>query len=424
MGNQRWKVYDSDSYKCITNTRYNQLINAEKESKLSVWEKISKDTKSYWKKLSDIEEWPDWLVGICFIGGGGLIIFILVLVFSTTCSTKKIKRIEVDGKYGIGYSADELLVPARFDSVSAFSTGNYWCLFDKSTSLLGLAYVNDSIANIIEPKYTLSRRGSGHYAMLLESAPESKYQDKFEYVVYDGRLLNKDPFISIEHIGSIDNPTLFVGNKGYNQKYLLHSDLTAIGDVFESIEVCERDSVIIADVVENYPAESRLYDFKGNRLNNSILYNAQKFSEGTAWGFKEKNDSKNNKWTLFDKSGRSLFSFYGKSYYTPHEFSEGISWIKKNGEDKWTAIDNRGNTKFNIDAESVYPFSMGVAPVIKGKYSNRRLGCVDRHGNTVIPFIYEATYSNPYFASDSTMLVKLNGVEGKLHRNGTFIPNN
>lgn len=50
------------------------------------------------------------------------------------------------------------------------------------------------------------------------------------------------------------------------------------------------------------------------------------------------------------------------------------------------------------------------------------MGFVDKTGKVVIPFKYKAYYSNPHFDADSLMRVTLDAVEGKLHRNGLFIP--
>lgn len=110
-------------------------------------------------------------------------------------------------------------------------------------------------------------------------------------------------------------------------------------------------------------------------------------------------------------------------YGTIKDFKDGLGWYQKASNSKYVAIDKQGRDLFEIDAYQVYPFTLGIAPVYKGtSYSNKRLGFVNSKGETVIPFKYHAKYSNPEFDKDSLMDVRLDGIEGKLHRNGRFIP--
>lgn len=66
---------------------------------------------------------------------------------------------------------------------------------------------------------------------------------------------------------------------------------------------------------------------------------------------------------------------------------------------------------------------MGIAPVYNYvSINDTKLGFVDKAGRTVIPFKYDSSDYQPRFGSDSLMTVTLDGVHGKLHRNGTFYP--
>lgn len=109
------------------------------------------------------------------------------------------------------------------------------------------------------------------------------------------------------------------------------------------------------------------------------------------------------------------------------DFKDGIGWFQKtgdnNGSSRFVAVNKKGRELFEIEAYQVYPYSLGLAPVYKGtSYSNKKLGFINGKGETIIPFKYQAKYSNPEFGIDSLMDVRLDGVEGKLHRNGKFFP--
>ena len=128
--------------------------------------------------------------------------------------------------------------------------------------------------------------------------------------------------------------------------------------------------------------------------------------------------------SLIDKNGNVLFSKKKFVFFRDGQFSEGIGWLKP-GTGRYIAVDKSGKELFKIEADGVWPFSMGLAPVAHGRNLDTQLiGFVDKEGKTVIPFKYKAKTSKLKFSADSTVSVSLNGVDGKLHRNGAFSPDN
>lgn len=415
-----WKLYEGYFNTVISKNKLAEYKRYEAEAKAPFYSKLIKLCKQPFDKI--IQWWKtdgsDWFWGI---SGCIIIVVAFFVIFQDilkSCS-HKISRIEVNGKYGIGYSKDELLVKAEYDSISSSADGNYWVLFDKTNDLKGLAYVKDETVKIIEPKYKNVYTGAGHYAFLTLTTSENIP----EFLVYDGVLFNEEPYLSLRCTGSLDNPSLFVASKGYQQKFLIKPNLTTLPETFKKVVECTTDSVIVATLANGWPSQSILYDLKGNRLNNTDLYEVDYFSEGVTWGFASVTDCKNNIWSLFDRQGNNIFTFTGKKYQSPFSFSDGVSWIRRYGQNKWSAIDKTGKELFNIEAYLVHPFTMGVAPVYKGSYRDKKMGFVNKQGETVIPFKYVAKDVNPKFDSDSLIEVKLDGVEGKLHRNGKFTPN-
>lgn len=418
-GTSRIRTYDSYVYRCVTNERFKELIRAESQLK----ELRQKQSKSFGTWLKNVVDW-EAVFGIITLGvvGIGLTIGICYL-FAWACSSKKLQAIEVDGKYGIGYSVDELLVEAKYDSISERPYGNYWSLFDHTTGNIGLAYVTDSITNVLEPTYSRTLRGDSHYALLRASAKNENQEAPYEFIAYDGVLYNADPYVSVKQLGSINDPTLFVAKKAYNKAMLLKPDLSLAADTFKYVSVYEPDSVIVATLeYSSYPYPERLYDFNGEPLNMANFYMVQDFSDGVAWCYTSLDDRKNNRWTLIDRKGTTQFRIYADKYTDPKAFTDGIAWVKERGSKKWAAIDKQGIKRFETEARYVYPFTMGLAPVSMDYYG--KLGFIDKNGKTVYPFKYECKYSNPHFSPYDSLMsgIKLNGVEGRLHRNGTFIP--
>ncbi|MDE6796118.1 MAG: WG repeat-containing protein [Muribaculaceae bacterium] len=421
-----WKVYNSTTHTAVENGTLGKYRRYEQQVKnswlIDPWSKF----KKWWEDSKAA-------LGVTLGVGVGVIVITLVCshFFSNGCSSseKKPMSIEVDGKYGIGYDKDNLLVPAEYDSISDQPTGkNQWLIVDPATGLKGMAYVTDSIQNIIEPKYEDVSMGISRYS-LLRTTPRTGYHvDEYEYVAKDGIIMNAIPFNAIENVGVFNDYGIFI-DKQANGNYQLYSrNLEKIGSDFvnySSAYTIADDGTYSEDVLVasgRYDKGCELYDFCGNKLNKSPLYSVSYFSDGLAWAYVTKNDYLADRLSVIDRYGIPCFSVNAKKYSDAVAYSEGIGWYQ-NPEGQWVAVDKKGTELFSLVACKVCPFTMGLAPAYRHTgISESKLGFVDKTGRTVIPFKYKSSEYRPRFLSDSTMTVTLDGKEGKLHRNGTFYP--
>lgn len=412
-----WKVYDSSDYstyykygnRVISDSTYREYQSYEVAYKNSFGHKIKRFCRRYEGQIISLG------VGIITAALG---LGLGLLVNKCSSSEKKLTRIEVDGKYGIGYDKDNLLVPAKYDMIFDDRLGNQWVVYDGKTSLKGLAYVSDDVQNITDIDYSDIKRSTGHYTLLRKSPVKETYNNEYEYVAYDGKILNTAPFNALKCVGDWNGSGIFMERTPDFKLQLYSRDLEKIGPTYSGILASEADSVLVAQNSNG----SELYDLKGQKLSTRNFYRGYVFSDGVGWAYDTKADHQNGKLSLIDKTGTILFNRRVKQNSFPVEFSDGLGWYKStNG--KWVAVDKRGMDKFEISAMSVYPFTMGIAPVYQGSNSiDRKLGFVDQTGKIVIPFKYVAVNYPPRFGRDSLMSVTLDGKGGKLHRNGTFYP--
>lgn len=108
-----------------------------------------------------------------------------------------------------------------------------------------------------------------------------------------------------------------------------------------------------------------LFDYSGRSTSNKSFSEVYKFSDNVAWAILTKDDKKNYRKSLIDRNGNILFNL-SYNFTKTVEFSEGLGWYAKQGSNRWNAIDKSGYVHFSIDAHSVYPFTLGLAPVYKG----------------------------------------------------------
>lgn len=334
--------------------------------------------------------------------------------------TKLLSRIKIDDKYGIGYSEDKMLIPAKYDSISPNPFGNnQWLLYDLSTNLYGIAYVNDSIQKIIPTEYRDIVIG-GDLAIL----KKNNNSEERSYLAVNGLINNSTGYESLKYPGQyLSEAKVFIVKGDNKLSYLMDRSGRKLSNDYSRIAV-SNDSVIVAsnDIKSYTRILHTLYDYEGKKLTEKVFTRIRDYSDGVAWCTITENDARLNKWTLIDNHGNPLF-YKNVKYSTVKDFKDGIGWYWEKSTSKYVAIDKQGRELFKIDAYQVHPFTLGVAPVYKGTtYSNRRLGFVNSKGETVIPFKYQAKYSSPEFDKDSLMDVRLDGIEGKLHRNGRFIP--
>ena len=430
-GSDRYKVYDSYSYKCLPKGEYDSLKSAEKEVTQSLWKQQINLIKKFWKYSTSgfwegwKEDWKDyddkwgcllpWLI---------IALGFLVFLFIRGCITdsEHISRIKIADKFGIGYSEKKMLIPAIYDSISPIPIGNnQWFLYDLKTNLYGLAYVNDSIQNVIPTEYVAIVVG-GDLAILKRNNNDGE----LFYLAVNGLIDNNRGYKSLQYSGQyLSEAKVIIAKDEDNQSYLMDRKGHKLSDDYSRIKV-SNDSVIIAsnDIKSYTRTLHSLYDYEGNRLTDNTFTRIRDYSDGVTWGTVSEADARANKWAMIDNHGKILFYKHAK-YGMVKDFKEGLGWYQENNTSKYIAIDKQGRELFKIEAYQVSPFTLGLAPVYKGtSYSNKKLGFVNSKGETVIPFKYKSQYSNPHFGPDSLMVgMSLNGVEGKLHRNGTFIPN-
>lgn len=411
----QYKLYNAYYQTPVYNSTLNNYKKYEQQVKSSWFINSSEKIKEWWKeKKEDIVAFSIIIVACIVL----LILFIFFFSYMESCSTKKIDRIKIGEKYGIGTDEDHLRVSAEYDSISAYSGSNQWILYDKTTGLQGLAYVTDSVTSIIKPSFVNVLRLSGDLAKLQSDTDGRSY-----FISNKGYLHNNQSYKRIDPVyfkdgklGSMiatasDGKMLFLGNDG----------MPLDGKSYYNI-ICDEDSVIRATGLSS--RTTTLHDYSGSQISDKEFYSVDNFSDGVAWSVIDKTDHNDNKYTLIDRSGNTLFSKSGVTKTEP--FREGLGWYATSSSSwssSYTAVDKSGKELFSLDAWRVYPFSMGLAPIQKGKsYSDIKMGFVDTTGKVVIPYKYtKETY--PYFGPrDSLMTVSLDGVKGKLHRNGTFTP--
>lgn len=423
-----YKLYNASLQTPVYNSTLNNYKKYERQINSSwlfnTWDKI----KSWWNK-SGKEVAQFWMWFSLFMA----VVFGATFFIARSCSSdNKIARIEINGKYGIGYNEDKMLVQAIYDSISPTDTGNQWLLFDKSTSNIGLAYVTDSVANVMDPqtlkaKY-INRNVNGYSQIRLDG---TNMHEEGKYVILSkGLFKNKVKYKRLKYPGYKDRNCVVATLDDEGMQMLGNDGMPIDGKTYFNI-VIDPDSMIRAihytqknSKIKNFNITT-IHDYTGRQTSEKEFYGVNAFSDGVAWAYLTEQDRKNSSHSLIDKHGNVLFA-NKQNAVNCIGFGDGVGWYAPSySSRKYTAVDKSGNDLFNIEAYKVYPFTMGIAPIEKGtSYANSKLGFIDKTGKTVIPFKYKSKYSNPTFGRDSLMDgVSLNGIEGKLHRNGTFIPN-
>lgn len=406
----RYELYNSRYNTVVSNSQLQKYREYERKANASLGSRLA----SWWDAV------VKWLKddGFGWMALGGALLVFLYAAFTAirSCSDshKQIARIKVDGKYGLGYDADNLLVPAVYDSIAPYTYGNQWKLIDRTTGKVGMAYVTDSVQHVVPMEYASAGLWSAGNAIL------RRPDDTCDFA-WQGVVTNSEPYRRIEPAGS-SSVAMFIVTRSDGKKMFIGVDGKLISDKAFNNVVVDNDSTLRAISYENREYTTQLYDRHGNLLTDKIFDGVHKFSDGVAWATIDKNDDRNKVRYLIDRRGNVLFRQTGAGRTV--DFSEGIGWYAPSySSQTFHAVDKKGKELFTLEAESVKPFTMGLAPVYKGTgYYNRKLGFVDHQGRTVIPFKYKAKYDNVHFSSDSLVEVSLDGVEGRLHRSGAFRP--
>lgn len=417
-GTDKYRVYDSYSYTCITKSRYNTLCNAEKELNLPLWKQQVNLIKKFWKYFC--ENLKECLLPLLIVLVSGFVTFAILRGCSS--DTKQLSRIKVDNKYGIGYSEKELLIPAEYDSISSAPIGHQWLLYDLSTSLYGIAYVNDTVRNVIPTEFNDITIG-GNLVILKKYIGNSQQA----FFAVDGVVINKSGYKSITYPGQyLSAANVLVIEDGNNKSFLVDKAGRRLCKDYSRIRVSNDSIIIASDDLKSYRSLHTIFDYEGKKITDKTFTRIRNFSDGVAWCTTTENDARQDRWYIIDNHGNIIYHTFAK-YGNVKDFKDGIGWFQKtgdnNGSSRFVAVNKKGRELFEIEAYQVYPYSLGLAPVYKGtSYSNKKLGFINGKGETIIPFKYQAKYSNPEFGIDSLMDVRLDGVEGKLHRNGKFFP--
>lgn len=415
-----WKLYNYSQYTAVPDSKLSEYKQYEEQAKASFWKKAGHSFSGLWTSFATW--WKEDAIVAAAIFGGILLLTALFIGLGSLVSdffsnSDTISRIEVKGKYGIGYDTDKLLVPAVYDSISPTALNNQWVLYQKSTATVGLAYVTDSVQRIIKPVHKEVRQ-LGRSGPLVLKDPNNGY-----WFSVRGKITNQLPFADVLYIDR-NHPEAFIVKHRSGYFDLVSKEGKALTDGQFSQIIVDKEGVIRAKSYKNNSNYGcRLFDYHGNLLTNKVFRVVDVFSGGVAWCTVDQADTQKRKRSVIDRQGTVLFSISPTVSQTP--FSDGIGFYRASwSSQQHTAVNTSGKRLFIIEAQSVFPYTMGIAPVYKGKnYSDRKMGFIDKNGNTVIPFNYVATYGNPHFNKDSLMDVSLHGVQGKLHRNGTFMPN-
>lgn len=400
--NYCWTVVDMYGYSRISDSELRRLRNIEKEYKTSPWNKFLK-----WIKNVD---WED-------VGWGSLtiiapIVVVLLAVLFNDCGGEKeqavLKRIEIDGKYGVGYDKDNMVVPAIYADISTDAYGNQWITKDE-TGKKGLAYVGDSVVNIIYPAFSDVGRLTNGSAILA-------YDQNQQNIAYRGKLVFDKTYDKISSPGYLGE-TFILMNGGVYELFKL--------DENKVINTTKgwwnwNDGALCMKASNGY----NLYSYDGTLLVKD-LYDTYHISDSMMWAFDTRQNYVQNRATLYNTKGERIKIFPKNSFGVPFvNFSDGIGWIRDaSNKSKWIAIDRKGNELFTFYGEVVRPYTMGLAPVFRNMSGKVLMGMMDTEGNIVIPMKYTKPMSSDCkFQSDSTMEVKLDGKRGRLHRDGTFKP--
>lgn len=343
-----------------------------KKKKNHAWDKI----KDWWDELRGDDstlETIGWMSGLLIFVG-----FIVFLIWSwvSSDSEPELKRIEVDGKYGIGYDKDDLKVPALYDSISKEDYGSQWFL--RNGDKYGLAYVTDSVIRVVEPAYSGITRWENPELSVL------RLDDKACDQYYKGQKVNEKPY---RFMAWKNGNALVATNEDFSVEIIGPEGNPIVNKKFTSV-IIDEDTVMRATELRGKEYITTLYDWRGRKLTDKEFHGVNKFSEGVAWANVTHKDVMNSNYSLIDRKGNILYRF-------------------PSGARGWT----------------MYPFTMGLSPVVN---AHGYLGFIDKTGYTVIDYKYRKANNSGIgytsFRSDSTITVKYEGKKGLLHRNGTFTP--
>ncbi len=396
----RWTVVDMYGYSRVSTSELQRLRDIEKKYNSSPWKRMAD-----WVKKIDID-W-EWVQIICALTLGiGFIVFCLFFMLKG-CSENEpaaLRRVHIDGKYGVGYDKEHMLLNAEYADISGTAIGDQWVTTD-AQGKKGVAYVSDSIVNRISPAFSDVDRYGNSAAVVVS--------DTGKRLVYKGQFVDDKTYKDISSPGDlgltfvlqIDGKSELVNMSNWtktDQKYWWWQ--WADG----ALRMRRQDA-------------TDLYTYDGRPLLPGI-YQTSEIADSMIWAYPTKQDWTQNKPTLYNTKGKMVKSFPKGTHN--RNFGNGIGWIQDaTNKSKWIAIDRNANELFTFYGENVKPYTKGLAPVFKNMSGKVKMGMIDTKGAIVIPCKYtKSSYGKITFDRDSTMEVTLDGVKGRLHHNGTFKP--
>lgn len=165
-----------------------------------------------------------------------------------------------------------------------------------------------------------------------------------------------------------------------------------------------------------------LYSPKGKLMRSDLSYIGELW-KGYAWAQFSPSQTRAKRFSIISPQGKLKYTSPNNCEIV--EFTDEIGFYRVNNSSVWQAVDTAGRAVFTVRGDMVYPYTMGVAPVVRGTGATSKLGFIDRTGATVIPFDYHksATANGISFGEDSTIYVQRNGKLVRLHRNGSIVAN-
>lgn len=423
LDNKSWKLYDSDEQEKISKNLIRMVGENGRLSNSLL--SMRKERDEYKQRVENLEKkiknkgGSNWgcFFWIILIGIAGY--FAYTYFFE---NKKEIGVYEVDGKYTLGYNSDDLVINEFYDSIDPNPYGHIWLTFDFEKNKIGCIYANDDNIQIHRPIYDHIYLGNNDVAFLLFG------HDNY-YMTYQGININlNDPYKVILYDNdpnyfSPDNVFPIVNSSGRYQLVNIEGKPVVDEEMLWIDRPCQ--GVITAEIKAGDETYYKIFDYQGKPLNDIKYPYIHGFSQGVSWAFMPTKDNKKSAYTIINTKGEPINHYFDlpiKDFRAFSNGTNGIGWYLSANDNHWHAVSKDGEEQFDVAADNVGYFSMGVAPVIK----NNRLGFVNHKGKTVIDFKYQmpdnTSIFEVYFNKDSLLNVpvRYNNTSGYLKRNGTY----
>lgn len=352
----------------------------------------------------------DWL-----IVGGMALVWIVIWLWPFSCSSSKMGVVNIDGKYGIGTDAENLKVAAVYDSISTFTTGNQWILYDKVAGKFGVAYVDDDSVAVIKPEADgVSILANGLALVSYGSDPSTKKV----YVGRRGAFRNDHAYRNVYWAGKDWMPTvMWFEDENGRWDFM---DANAVRTTFERYDEIWFMSKTLFRAYDSRKHIHQLYDNFGKKIGGP-MYSIAGFSDGVAWSFATEADRKAGKLTLIDSLANVLCTI--DNVKRGWGFNNGIGYYKAAGG-RILAVDKAGKVEFQLpsEIEDMGDEVDGVRPVYRKSGSKTYVGLMDAKGKVTTPMDYEylGSLQNLNYPINGLKVKNKLGRKGFLYKDGTF----